>query len=119
MRGDRPVLLDEFRGVGLVAERAAGDPRQLAVVAVVEDGEELAVAGQVVGQAGAGQRVGDRIGGKARLALFPVGHHRLTRGLQPLDRIFGRLVLLGLQVRELDPALVVVLVGVLQRLRPR
>ena len=82
VRGDLHVLLDELRGVGLVAERPAGQPRELAVVAVVEDREELPVAGEIVGQAGAGQRVGDRVGGEARLALLAVGDDRLTGRLQ-------------------------------------
>ena len=105
--GDRAVLLDELRRVGLVAERAAGQPRQLAVVAVVEDREELAVAGEVVGQAGAGERVGDRVGGEARLALLAVGDDRLAGLLQAPDRVLGRLVLLGLQRGEVDLAVVV------------
>ena len=75
----RLVLLDELRREGLVAERPAGQARELAVVAVVEDREELAVAGEVVGEAGAGERVGDRVGGEARLALLAVGDDRLAR----------------------------------------
>ena len=95
LRRDRPVLLDELRGERLVAERAAGQPRQLAVMAVVEDGEELAVAGEVVGQAGARERVGDRVGGEARLALLAVGDDRLAGRLQALDRVLGGRVLLA------------------------
>jgi hypothetical protein len=52
------------------------------VVAVVEDREELAVAGEVVGEAGARERVGDRVGGEARLALLAVGDDRLAGLLQ-------------------------------------
>ena len=98
VRRDRAVLLDELRRERLVAERAAGQPRQLAVVAVVEDREELAVAGEVVGQAGAGQRVRDRVGREARLALLAVGDDRLADLLQPPDRVLGRGVLLRLQL---------------------
>ena len=76
------VLLDELRRERLVAERAAGQPRQLAVMAVVEDREVLAVAGEVVGQPGARERVGDRVGGEARLALLAVGDDRLARRLE-------------------------------------
>ena len=107
MRGDRLVLLDELGGEGLVAERAAGQPRELAVVAVVEDREELPVAGEVVGEPGARQRVGDRVGGEARLALLAVGDDRLAGLLQPPDRVLGGGVLLGLQVGAVDLALVV------------
>ena len=116
---DRLVLLDELRGEGLVAERAAGQPRQLTVVAVVEDGEELPVAGEVVGQAGARERVGDRVGGEARLALLAVGDDRLARRLQALDRVVGGGVLLGLELVPGDLALVVVGVGLLELHRPR
>ena len=119
MRRDRRVLLDELRGEGLVAERAAGQPRQLAVMAVVEDREELPVAGEVVGQPGAGQRVGDRVGGEARLALLAVGDDRLAGRLQAPDRVLGGGVLLGLQLLPCDLALVVVRVGLLQLHRPR
>ena len=115
LRGDRLVLLDELRGERLVAERAAGQPRQLAVVAVVEDREELAVAGEVVGEPGAGERVGDRVGREARLALLTVGHVGLAGLLEPLDRVLRRLVLLGLQLGEVDLAVVVRLEGLLQR----
>ena len=118
MRRDRLVLADELRRVGLVAKRATRDARQLAVVAVVEDGEELPVTREVVGQAGARQRVGDRVGGKARLPLLAIGHDRLARVLQAMDRVLGCLVLLSLQVGESDLALVVGLVGVLELLRP-
>jgi hypothetical protein len=87
-------------------------------MAVVEDGEELAVAGQVVGQAGARQRVGDRIGGEARLALLAVGDDRLAGLLEALDRVLGGRVLLGLQLVPGDLALVVVGVGLLELHRP-
>ena len=111
---ERLVLLDELGGEGLVAERAAGQARELAVVAVVEDGEELAVAGEVVGEAGARERVGDRVGGEARLALLAVGDVGLAGLLEPPDRVLGRLVLLGLEGGEVDLAVVVGLVGLLQ-----
>ena len=117
--GDRLVLLDELRGERLVAERAAGEARELAVVAVVEDREELAVAGEVVGEAGAGQRVGDRVGREARLALLAVGDVGLAGLLEALDRVLGGRVLLGLQRGEVDLAVVVGLVGLLQLHRAR
>ena len=98
--GDRLVLLDELGRERLVAERAAGQPRQLAVVTVVEDREELAVAGEMVGQAGARERVGDRVGGEARLPLLTIGDVRLPGLLQPPDRVLRRLVLLDLQRRR-------------------
>ena len=64
-------------------------------MAVVEDGEELAVAGEVVGQAGAREGVGDRVGGEARLALLAVGDDRLAGRLEALDRVLrGRVLLL-------------------------
>ena len=88
----------ELRRVRLVAERAAGQPRELAMVAVVEDREELPVAGEVVREAGARERVGDRVGREARLALLAVGDDRLTGLLEALDRVLGRRVLLGLEL---------------------
>ena len=70
-------------------------------MAVVEDREELPVAGQVVGQTGAGERVRDRVGREARLALLAVGDDRLTDLLEAPDRVLGRGVLLGLELRPL------------------
>ena len=102
VRRDRAVLGHELRRERLVAERPAGQPRELAVVAVVEDREELAVPREVVGQARARQRVGDRVRREARLALLPVGHDRLAGRLQPLDRVRRGRVLLGLQLGPLD-----------------
>src|SRR6476646_5890261 len=119
VRGDLPVLLDELRREGLVAEGAAGQAGQLAVVAVVEDREELAVAREVVGEAGAGQRVRDRVRGEARLALLAVGDDRLAGRLEALDGVLGGLVLQRLELRPGDLAVVEVLVGVLQLLRTR
>ena len=119
VRRDRAVLLDELRRERLVAERAAGEPRQLAMVAVVEDREELPVAGQVVREARAGQRVRDRVRREARLPLLPVGDDRLPDLLEPPDRVRRRLVLLGLQLLPADLAVVVVGVGLLQLHRPR
>ena len=119
LAGDRLVLLDELGGERLVAERAAGQARELAVVTVVEDGEELSVAGEVVGEAGAGQRVGDRVGGEARLALLPVGDTGLAGLLEAPDRVLGRLVLLGLQRGEVDLPVVVRLIGLLELHRAR
>jgi hypothetical protein len=81
------------------------------VVAVVEDREELAVAGEVVRQAGAREGVGERVRREARLALLAVRDDRLAGGLEPLDRVLRRGVLLGLERRPVDLAVVVVLVG--------
>ena len=67
-------------------------------MAVIEDREELPVAGEVVRQAGTGQRVGDRVRREARLALLAVGDDRLARGLEPADRVLGRGILLGLEL---------------------
>jgi len=53
-------------------------------VAVVEDGEELTVAGEAVGQPCPGQGVGEVVGGKAGLALLAVGDVRFARGLEAL-----------------------------------
>ena len=88
--GDRAVLLHELGRERLVAERPARQARELAVVAVVEDREVLAVAGEVVGQPGARERVGDRVGREARLALLAVGDDRLADLLEPADRVLGR-----------------------------
>ena len=112
---DRP--LQRVGGIRLVAERAAGQLRQLAVVAVGEDGEELATTGEVVGQARAGQGVRQRIGGEARPTLLAVGDDRRARGLQVLDGVLDGRVLLLLQRRLVDLALVVRRVGGLQRAR--
>ena len=68
----------------------AGQARQLAMVPVVEDREELAVAGEVVREAGARERVGDRVGREARLALLAVGDDRLAGRLEALDRVLAR-----------------------------
>ncbi len=95
MGGDGLVLLDELRGVGLVAERAAGEPRQLTVMSIVKDREELPVAREVVAQPRAGERVRQGISGKARLALLAIGHDRLAGLLEAPDRVLRRGVLLG------------------------
>ena len=47
--------MSRFRSI--VAERPACQARQLAVMAIVEDGEELAVASEMFGQTGAGEVV--------------------------------------------------------------
>jgi hypothetical protein len=99
-------------------ERAARQPGQLAVVPVVEDREELAVAGEVVGEADARERVGDRVRREARLALLAVGDDRLARRLQAVDGVLRRRVLRRDELRVLDAALVVGGVGVLQRHGP-
>jgi hypothetical protein len=84
-------------------------------VTVGEDGEVLAaVAGQMVGQPGAGQRVGDRVGGKARPALLSVGDDRLAGGLATFDRVTDGGVLLGFQLGPAGPTRVVTGVGLLQ-----
>jgi hypothetical protein len=90
-----------------------------AMTAVVEDGEELAVAGEVLGEAGPRERVGDRVCREARLALLAVGDDRLAGRLEALDRVLGGLVLQRLELLPRDLAVVEVLVGVLQLLRTR
>jgi hypothetical protein len=42
-------------------------------MAIVEDREELSVAREILRESGASEGVGDRVGGKARLALLAVG----------------------------------------------
>jgi hypothetical protein len=62
LMGQPDGLGQGVRGVSLVAERAAGQPGQLPVMPVREDREVLSPGpGQVIGQAGPGQRVGDRV----------------------------------------------------------
>jgi hypothetical protein len=87
-------------------------------VAIGEDREELAsVPGQVVGQPGAGQRVGDGVGGEARPALLAVGDDRRPGLLLVLDRVPDGLVLFGLQLLTADLAGVVLGVRPLQPAR--
>src|SRR6202042_3200354 len=92
---------------------------QLTVVAVVEDREELAVAGETVGESSTRERVGQVVRREARLALLAIGHDRLAGRLEPLDRVLGRLVLLSLQRVKVDLALVVIGVGLLEPHRTR
>ena len=66
---------------------------------------------------GAGQRVRQRIGGEARPTLLAVGDDRRAGGLQVLDRVLDGRVLLLLERRLVDLALVVGRVGGLQRAR--
>ena len=111
-------LVERVGGVGLVRGRAAGEPGQLPVVTVGEDGEVLpAGPGQMIGQPGACQRVGDRVGGEARPPLLAVGDDRLAGRLQVLDRIRDRLVLLGFQLVVGDLPGVVAAVRLLQPAR--
>jgi hypothetical protein len=98
--GDRFVLLDELRRGRLVVERSLGDAGELAVVAVVEDREELPIAGQAVSQPRPGQRVGEVVGGEARLALLAVGDDRLAGRLESLDRVLRGLILRSLEIIE-------------------
>jgi hypothetical protein len=70
-------------------------------MAVVEDREEPAVPREVVGEAGARERVRDRVRREARLALLAVGDDRLPGRLQALDRVLRRSVLLRLQLGPL------------------
>ena len=65
-------------GVRLVFERAGGEAGELPVVAVVEDGEVLAVGGKVGGEASAGQSVGDGVGGEGGGALFAISDERFA-----------------------------------------
>ncbi|MEJ7720177.1 MAG: hypothetical protein WKF58_06880 [Ilumatobacteraceae bacterium] len=89
------------------------------MVPVVEDREVLAVAGEVVGETGAGERVGDRVRGEARCPLLAVGHDRRAGRLHPLDRVAARLVLLGDEIVVAGLALVVRGVRLLQAGRSR
>jgi hypothetical protein len=116
---DLDVLLDELGCVALVPEGAAGDARQLTVMAIVEDGEVLAVEGEVVGGAGPRQGVREVIGRETRLPVLTVGDVRLAGRLQPLDRVLSRRVLRGYELLLGDLALVVIGVGLLQLHRPR
>ena len=111
--------LERIGGEALVAEGAAGQPRQLAMVAVGEDGEILAAPRQMVGEAGSRKRVGDRIGREARPALLAVGDDGRAGRLHARDRIPHGLFLLGLQVCLGDLALVVGGVGGLKLGRSR
>ena len=84
-------LCEIVGGVGLVPERAAGQARQLAVMAVGEDREILAVAARWFGARPVPARVSvERIGGEARCALLAVGDDRRAGRLHPLDRSRGR-----------------------------
>src|SRR3954449_13140121 len=94
---------------------ARPEPASVAVIGRVE----RAGPREVAGQAGAGKRFGDRVGGEARLALLAVGDDRLAGGLQAPDRVLGGGGLLGLQPLPVDLAVVVVLIGVLQPLGTR
>lgn len=120
---DRPVrvahrLREGVSGVGLVPERPAGEAGEPAAVAVGEDREELpALAGEVVGEPGAGQSVGDGVGGERRPALLPVGDDGGAGPFLPLDRIAHRGVLLLLECGLVDLAPVVGRKGVLELLR--
>jgi len=107
-------LLERLRRKRLVAERAAGQARQLPVVTVGEDREVLSPAGEVVSQAGAGQRVGNGIRGEARPTLLPVGDDRRAGRLASGDGVQNGLVLLGLELILGDLPGVVLGVGRLQ-----
>ena len=102
-----------------VPERTAGQPRQLTVVTVGEDREVLAAAAEVVGEAGACQRVGQGVRREARPPLLTVRDDRRPRRLELLDRVSHGDVLLGLQVVLADLTGVVGCVGGLQLARPR
>ena len=88
-------------------------------MAVGEDGEILAVAGEMIGEAGARQGVGERIGGEARPALLAVGDDRRPGRLHPPDRVDGGFLLLGLELVLADLAGIIGGVGSLQRCRAR
>ena len=102
-------LLDILRGIGLVFERPAGQARQLAMVAVGKNGEILAVTRKVFGKAGARQRVGDRIGGKARHALLAVGDDRRAGRRHAFQAVGAGRVLLLDEGGMFDLACVIIL----------
>ncbi len=112
----RQRLLERVGGVEVVLQRAARELGQLAAVTIGEDREELPARAEVRSQAGAGQRVGDRVRGEARPPLLAVGDDRLTRRLTALDGVLARRVLEGLEVVLGDVAGVVLGVCLLQLL---
>ena len=112
-------LREVVRRERLVAERPARQPWQLTVVTVVEDGEILAVTGEVRRQAGTGQGVGQRVRGEARRPLLTIGHDRGAGRLHPLDRVAACRVLFPSEVGVADLAGVVGGDRCLQRRRPR
>jgi hypothetical protein len=111
-------LFDILRREGLVLERAAGQTRQLSVMPVSKDRKILPVRREIVGEPSPGQRVGERIGRKARHALLSVGDDGLARGLRALDRVEAGGVLFPFQFLVLDLAGVIVGERLLQLHRP-
>jgi len=89
-------------------------------VAVSEDRKVLAsVPGQLVGEPGSGQGVGDRVRGEARPPLLAVGNDRLAGRLPALDGVPDRRVLLGFELIVGDLPGVVLAVRLLQLARAR
>jgi len=77
-------------------------------MAVGKDGEILPVACEVIGKAGSGERVSQRISGEARHALLAVGDDRRARCLHALDRVEASDVLLLRQLLLCDLAGVII-----------
>jgi hypothetical protein len=77
-------------------------------MAVGKDREILAVAGEMLGKPGSGERIGQRIGGKARGALLAVAYDWRACRLHPPDRIETGGVLLQHQLFAGDLAGVVI-----------
>src|ERR1700677_90042 len=85
---------------------------------VGEEREILPACGEMVGKASPGQRVGERVGRKARHALFAVGYDGRARRLRALDTAEAGRVLFALQICVLDLAGVIVGERLLQLHRP-
>src|ERR1700739_2247303 len=89
------------------------------MVSVGENGEVLAVGGQMLGETRAGKRVGDGIGREARHSLLAVGHNGSTGCFHPLDRVKTGSILLSCQLFLGDFAGVITGIGRLQLHRSR
>ena len=105
-------FFDKLARIEIVAERAAGHLGQLAIVAIGKDREILPSGGKVRRQSGAGERVGDRIGGEARDALLAVGDDRRASRFEALKGIGDGGILLLFQLGLGD------LLRVVVRVRP-
>lgn len=136
--GERLALLKVVGGIGVVLQRALDEARKLPVVSIVEDGEELAVGREILGQALAAKRVNDGVGrergslAQSRSAfdtafkkcrfpypLLAVSHELGASLLEALDRVGCSLVLRRKQLLPRGRARVIGGIHVLQVLGPR